>query len=149
MGLTISKTNLLLCVYNCHICRYSRTSIGCPTCLWTPITYSWISAEISRKQRFLWLDSSLPAGVKRAVNWGSDWKEAGVSILKASTFLPSKRSLMKKWETAWYAHTTKLMRGDLLRSVPSPKWVAKIKLICTAGSCCWFEMIYNHHLQYW
>ena len=25
--------------------------------------------------------------------------------------------------------------GDLLRSVPSPKWVAKIKLICTAGCC--------------
>ena len=44
---------------------------------------------------------------------------------------------------------TFIMRGDLLRSVPSPKWVAKIKLICTAGCCGWFEKIYNHHLQYW
>ena len=38
--------------------------------------------------------------------------------------------------------------GDLLRFVPSPKWVGKFKLLCTTDYCGFSKMINSHYLQY-
>ena len=81
-----------------------------PTYEWS---VSWVSGEISRKQYFSLLDLSLPASCQ--FDRGPGWKEAGVSMVKTSTFQLLIRSLMKKseWniinEKALYAYKTKLV----------------------------------------
>ena len=47
----------------------------------------------------------------------------------------------------YYPHTYH-WGGDLLRFVPSPKWVGKFKLLCTTDYCGFSKMINSHYLQY-
>ena len=85
---------------------------------------------------------------KKVLNLARNWVFGLVLVFViVSLIVCVSFNLSLLWSIACFYMTC--ARGDLLRSVPSPKWVAKIKLICTAGCCGWFEMIYNHHLQYW
>ena len=81
-----------------------------PTHEWS---VSWVALEISRTQYFSLLDLSLLASCQ--FDRGPSWKEAGVSMVKTSTFQLLIRSLMKKseWniinEKALYTYKTKLV----------------------------------------